>query len=236
MLAQAVMTDSSRKTPPTGSAIGPRRPMRSQSQDDRDAEGFAARKEREAGFAEFVSEEITGKYEGAELDQYREQRAPTDRIKRLERKHDELKGDLKEVHGELKGDIKDVRTDVKILSGQMGDLRKDVAGAVGKIDGQEVVLTEMLSLVKRTVDRDLERDHNREHVTFTAKVEVDKAQELAKVEVAKEQELAVIEVTKEEQVDTVKAKHDRRKRNLKIIGLLASGGSVIELLHRLGVL
>jgi hypothetical protein len=232
MLAQAVMTDSSRKTPPTGSTVGPRRPMRSQSQDDRDAEGFAARKEREAEFAEFVSEEITGKYEGTELEQYREQRPPTDRLKRLEKKHDDLKDDVKKKHEELKDDVKDVRADVKELAGHVSDLREDVAGAVGKLDGQQPVLKEMLSLVKRTADHASDRDH----VTFTAKVDVDKAHELARVDVEKAAELAVIEVTKEEQVDTVKAEHDRRKRNLKIIGLLASGGSVIELLHRLGVL
>jgi hypothetical protein len=43
------------------------------------------------------------------------------------------------------------------------------------------------------------------------------------------------DVVKEEKVDTVKvkAKADRRKRNLKILGLLAGGGGLIELIHRL---
>jgi hypothetical protein len=228
MFAQTTMTDNSRKTPPPGTT---RRP-RGQSQDERDAESFAARREREAGSVEFTSEEITGKYEGAELEELREQRLPTDRLKRLEKKHDALKEDVEKKHEELKEDVKDVRSDVKELAGHVSDLREDVASAVGKLDGQQPVLREMLSIVKRTATAAADRDH----VTFTAKVDVDKAHELARVEVDKAAELAVIEVSKEEQVDTVKAKHDRRKRNLKIIGLVASGGSIIELLHRLGVL
>jgi hypothetical protein len=210
-----------------------------QSQDDRDAEGYAARRERESAANEFVSEEITGKYEGEELDQYREHRPTPDRIRRLEKKHDEVKDDLKNVkddlkstRSELKGDIKDVRTDVKALSGHVSSLSTDVAGAVGKIDGQQGVLKEMLSIVKKTAVAAADRDH----VTFTAKVDVDKAHELARVEVDKETKLAEVEVSKEEKVDVVQAKRDRRKRNLTILGLVASGGGIIELLHRLGVL
>ena len=209
------MSDNSRKTPSTGTA------RRLQSQDERDSEGFAARKERDALAAsrapEFVAEEITGNYVGVELEERRARR-PTDlRIKILENKHDELKTDLREV-----------RSDVRTVSGQVSDLREDVAGAIGKINGQESVLAETLSIVKKTAER--------EHVTFTAKVEVDKAHELAKVEVGKAQNLAEIEVNKEEKADAVKAKSDRRKRNLKILGFVAGGVSLSEILHRLGVL
>jgi len=139
-----------------------------------------------------------------------------------------LKQDVEKKHDELKGDIKEVRDDVKTLSASVGNLRSEVSGATGKLDGQTGVLNQMLSLVKKTADRD--------HVTYTTKLEVDKAHELAQLEVNKEQQLAVIEVTKEEKVDVVKAKGDRRRRNLEILGLVASGAGVVELLHRLGVL
>ena len=223
-----------------------------QSQDDRDAEGLAARRERDAVVKElgdnvehFEKDEVTGRYEGEELDARRALRPHDERIGRLEKKHDELKADVDKKHDELKRDVKEkhdelkkevgeVRSDVKGVSGQVSDMRAEVSGAVGKLDGQEKVLTEMLSIVKKTAIREADR----EHVTFTAKVEVDKEKELAKVEVDKEQQLAAIEVTKEVQVDVVKAKRDRRKRNLKILSLvgsgLAAGAGLIELLHRIG--
>jgi len=191
-----------------------------QSQDERDVGGLAARRERDAAAVakEFGSDEITGRYEGDELDERRAQRPDTERIGRLEKKHDEFKKDVEKKHDELKGDVKDVRADVKQLAVNVADVRTEVAGATGKLDGQDRVLSEMLGLVKKTAEHTIERDH----VTFMAKVEVDKSQQLA-----------AIEVTKEEQVDDVKAKGDRRKRNLKILAILASGGSIVELLHRL---
>jgi hypothetical protein len=230
------MTDSSRKTPP----LGMKKPTRMQSQDDRDAEGLAARREREAVVKESSSDEITGRYEGEALDEKRAERDDIERIVRLEKKHDSLKKDVQKKHEELKGDVKELRGDVKQLSGEfsdlraevsgaVGDLRSEVSGAVGKIDGQSGVLSEMLGLVRKTAEQSVEH----ERVSFTAKVEVDKAHELAKVEVDKEQQLAAIEVTKEATVDNVKAKADRRKRNLKLLGLIASGGSIVELIHRL---
>ncbi len=207
------MTDNSRKTPPPPPLEG-RRSARQQSQDERDAESYAALKKRElrAGLTvpEFTSEEITGRYEGEALAEQRDRRPTPDRIKRLEKKHDELKDDLK-----------DVRGDVKELSGHVSDLREDVAGAVGKLDGQDHVLSEMLSIVKKSaIDR-----ADRDHVTFTAKVEVDKERELAKVEVDKEQQL-----------DTFHARRARRRMIVKAVGIAASGAGFIELLHRFGVL
>jgi predicted nucleic acid-binding Zn-ribbon protein len=196
-----------------------------QSQDERDVEGFAARKERDGSVKESAGEEITGKYEGEELDERRAARPPDDRFRHLETKHDELKRDVEKKHDELKSDVREVRSDVKNLSGEVSKMGSAVSGAVGKIDGQEGVLIELLSVVKKSAERD--------HVTFNAKVEVEKQQELAKVEVEKQHELAEIEVTKEEKVDTVKARADRRKRNLKILSLLASGGAIVELAHQL---
>ena len=194
-----------------------------QSQDERDAAGFAARRERDRDGAvkESAGEEITGRYEGEELSDRRAERPPDERFGRLEKKHDELKQDVEKKHDELKKDVSDVRSDVKGLSGQVSDMRSAVSGAVGKLDGQEKLLTETLSIVKKTH----EREADREHVTFTATVDVDRAKELAKVE-----------VDKEEKLDTIDAKKKKRELILKGVGLTASGGGLVELLHRLGVL
>ena len=192
-----------------------------QSQDERDAEGFAALKERAGVVKEFAGEEITGRYEGEELDTHRAQRPPDARFGRLEQKHDELKKHVEKKHDELKKDVSDVRSDVKGLSGQVSDMRSAVSGAVGKLDGQEKLLTETLSIVKKTHEREADRDH----VTFTATVDVDRAKELAKVE-----------VDKEEKLDTIDAKKKKRELILKGVGLIASGGGLVQLLHLLGVL
>ena len=181
-----------------------------QSQDERDAAGFAARKERDGVVKEFGGEEITGRYEGEELDERRAARAADERFGRLENKHDELKKD-----------VGDVRSEVKVLSGHVGDMRSAVSGAVGTLNGQEKLLIETLSIVKKTHDREADR----EHVTFTATVDVDRAKELAKVE-----------VNKEEKLDTIDAKKKKRELVVKGVGLFTSGGALIELLHRLGVL
>ena len=156
------MSDSSRRTPP----FGTKKP-RMQSQDERDAKGFAARKERDGAVKEVAGEEITGRYEGEELSERRAQRPPDERFGRLEEKHDELKKDVEKKHDELKKDVRDVRSDVKTLSGNVSDMRSAVSGAVGKLEGQEKLLIETLSIVKQTHDREADR----EHVTFTATVE-----------------------------------------------------------------
>ncbi len=216
-----------------------------QSQDERDVSGYEARKERERGgvVKEFLSEEITGRYEGDELDERRATRPPDERFYHLETKHDELKRDVekrhtelkrdvKDVRDELKDDVKDVRSDVKKLAGEVGGLRTDVSGAVGKIDGQKEALTELIGLVKKSAEHAAER----EHVTFTAKVDVNKANELAKVEVSKAEGLAIVEVNKEQGLDKIQAKKDRRATIAKIAGGIVGGGSIVELLHKLGVL
>ena len=194
-----------------------------QSQDERDAEGFAALKERERGgvVKEFGGEEFTDRFEGEELEAHRALRPLDERASRLETKHDDLKKDVEKKHDELKKDVSEVRSDVKGLSGQVSDMRSAVSGAVGKLEGQEKLLTETLSIVKKTH----ERESDREHVTFTATVDVDRAKELARVE-----------VDKEEKLDTIDAKKKKRELIVKGVGLFAGGGGLIELLHRLGVL
>jgi uncharacterized protein (UPF0335 family) len=227
------MPDS--RKPPSSNPLMKAAHVRAQSQNDRDAEGFAARREREMSsvVGEFLQDDVTGKYEGEELKAQREVRPVTDRVQRLEKKHDDLRADLKDVRVDFKSDLKDVRTDVKELSDHVSNLRADVSGAVGKLDGQQGVLSELLSIVKNTAEHANERDH----ITFTAKVDVDKAQELAKVDVGKAAELAKVEVAKEQELDTVEGRKVRRKAIAKLVGGLFVGAyALYEFLHRVGAL
>ena len=112
------------------------------------------------------------------------------------------------------------------FSDDLAELRRRVEGARGYLNIDDA----------RARIGELEVDKAHE----LAKVEVDKEQQLAAIEVTKEEKVAEIVVVKEEQVDVVKAKGDRRKRHLEILGLITSGiaggAAVIELLHRIGVL
>jgi hypothetical protein len=192
-----------------------------QSQDERDIEGLAARRGRESVVKEFASEEITGRYEGEELNRRRALRDPDDALRHLESKHDDLKRVVEKNHDQTQKDITELRGDVKGVVTQMGDIRADVSRGVGKIEGQENVLTEVLSIVKKTAE---------------SKVEIDRAKELAAVEVSREDALAKVKVSKETSLDTLDARKKRRTLLLKVVGLIASGGLVSELLHKLGVL
>jgi len=207
-----------------------------QSHDERDMEGLAARKERDGTVKEFPAEEITGRYEGEELEARRSARSPDERFSNLEKKHDELKQDVEKKHDELKQDVREVRSDVKGLSGQVADVRADVAGAVAKLDGQEKFLTETLSIVKKSA----ERHDDRAHLTLTAELDVDRAHKLAQVEVEKEVQLMTvadkIDAKRSKRVDTLDARKKRREALLKALGFAVGGGGLIELLHKLGVL
>jgi len=114
----------------------------------------------------------------------------------------------------LTAQVGDTRTSI---AETVGDLRADVAGAVGKLDGQEKVLGEVLGIVKKSA-------------------EVRVIQRHAEIEVSRIQALTEIEVSKEQQLDKIDANKSRRKLVLKAIGLAASGGGLIEILHRFGVL
>lgn len=86
------------------------------------------------------------------------------------------------------------------------ETRLEVANMSGKLD----VLPELVDAVRATAERTAQR----EHVTFTAQVDVDRAKAL----------------------DGVEEKKDRRQLAYKIAGGIAGGGVLIEILHRLGVL
>lgn len=222
----------------------PRRPIpRMQSQNERDLEGAAARRERdqrdqhqrEGVIKEFSNEEITGRYAGEELEFHRQQRPTDKRFLHLEKKHDELKHDVEKRHDELKLDVNEIRKDVKGLTSQisetrtsvaesMGDLKSEVSGAVGKIDGQAHVLTEVLGIVKKTADVDVERQQTQ--------LQIARAKALADVASDK----ASSDVVRAQQLDTLDARKARRTLILKIVGLVGSGAGLVEILHRLGAL
>jgi hypothetical protein len=203
-----------------------------QSQDERDKAGFAARRQREGVAKEFSSDEVTGNYNGEELERRRAARPTDERLQRLETKHDELKRDVEKRHDELKKDVGDVRLDMRGLSGQVSDTRSEVSRAVGKLEGQEKVLGEMLDIVRKTHSDTVDRNH----VKFTATVDVDRAKEMATVELNKDTELAKVEVAKEQQLDVIDQKKTKRAVLVKVLGAFGSGVGVVELLHKLGIL
>lgn len=107
------------------------------------------------GVPAFSAEEVTGQYEGDELRQARARRPTDQRIERMEGKHDELRGDF------------------KTLAAHVGDLRE----SVGEMSGKLEVLPKLVDAIDRASDRVAQR----EHVTFTAQVDVDKAGKIAKI-------------------------------------------------------
>lgn len=155
-------------------------------------------------------DEATGNYEGDQLREIRERRPTPLRIGHLEERVDEVVTTLSEWRAEVSKEIGAVKTEVATELGK-------VHGALGSFTGE-------MKGFKTVLETALQRDH----VTFTAKVEVDKAEKLGEVEVNTEKKL-----------DKVEAKKDRRKFWLQIGGAILGGGAVFTaakaLLHWLGV-
>ncbi len=91
----------------------------------------------------FSSEEVTGQYEGVELQSMRAKRPTIARVARIEDKMD--------AHGD-----------------RLGKVEVELAKVSGQMDGQDKVLA--------NIDKSLANMSAREHVTFTAQVDVGKAQ------------------------------------------------------------
>jgi len=81
----------------------------------------------------------------------------------------------------------------------------EMGQALGRVEGKLDVLPQLVDAVKDASDR----AQQREHVTFTAQVEVDKAAKL----------------------DVIDARRQRRQLVLKVVGLLGAGGVVAEVAH-----
>ena len=95
-----------------------------------------------------IPAEVTGVAEGDDLRRIRSRRPTAVRLERLEDKHDRL-----------------------------DSIVSSMGAAVGRIEGQLMVLPQLVEAVRDNADR----ANQREQVTFTASVEVDKAQKLGRV-------------------------------------------------------
>lgn len=103
-----------------------------------------------------VPDEVTGNYQGDELRDIRARRPTPERVQRLEEKHDALLAKLDE-HGE-----------------RIGRVEVAVAGVGGKM--------EILPKLVESLQDATKAMQQREHVTLTAKVEVDKAEQIGQIE------------------------------------------------------
>lgn len=166
-------------------------PKRHQTATERDLAGIAARKERDAAAPDFVAEECTDRLEGDELHEARVDRAkrdPAGRIAKLEAEQHETRKAI----GQTRDDVANLRV------------------SVAEIRGDQKAANTSLSAIEKS----LERVAQREHITFTAKVDVDKAQQL----------------------DAIDARKVRRQLVLKVVGVVLGGWLALDkFLHWLGV-
>jgi hypothetical protein len=157
-----------------------------------------------------IDDEATDKYEGDVLREMRERRPTPLRVGHLEERVDQVV----KTQGEWRAEV----------SKEIGDVKTAVAGELGKVNGALGSLAGEVKGLATVVQNALQRDH----VTFTAKVEVDKAEKLG-----------AVEVNTEKNLDKVEAKKDGRKFWLQIGGALLGGGAAVtvlnKLLHWLGV-
>lgn len=168
-------------------------PRRLQSATERDMAGIAARREREMSpqvlaIPKPVTDEITDRYD--DPDERAEKRSSLrtlpQRVGHLEQKLDEHAAAVGEWRIETAKDF--------------GDVKAELGKLTGAVSGLTVVV---------------ESERKREHLTFTAKVDVDRAQAL----------------------DTIDEKKAKRELRAKLVGAAVGGGGVITaLLHLLKVL
>ena len=116
----------------------------------------------------FVEEEVTGRYEGEELADRRADRHPEDRFRHIEKNQDQT------------------RAEITKMSERIGK----VEVAVADVGGQMKVIPRLVDAMEKAT----EALQHRDHVTFTAQVDVEKAQELGEVEVHTAKELGAVEV------------------------------------------
>lgn len=138
-----------------------------------------------AGVPVEVERDITGNHSGDDLRELRSRRPTGLRLELLEEKHDHLAAAVTDMHLET--------------TAEFGDIKATLGEVAGAVKGLTTV-----------VENSLKRDH----VTFSARVEVDKAGAL----------------------DVIDAKKSKRELYAKLVGSAASGGILFEILHRLGVL
>jgi hypothetical protein len=115
------VTDRRRTTPLGVPITRPSTPARRhQTADERDAQSYAARREREAAVQTFASDEVTGQHTGEELRVARSHRPTGERLERLEDKHDGLVGSVTRIEvsvAEMRGELKILPDLVDALKG-----------------------------------------------------------------------------------------------------------------------
>lgn len=190
---------SKKPTPPAGYPTISETTRRAQSQAERDS-GIEARKAREREVPEFAGEEITGKYDGEELDIKRRQRTHSDRIERLEKKHDK--------HEEK----------IDTLAQAVNNVQVDIGKLDGRFDGQDRVL--------KNIEKSVDRMAQREHVEVTTSIDVGAARQESEIKVDEAKKIAAVN-------DENDRRANRRKLITKVVGGVAGGASLVELLHRI---
>lgn len=192
------------------------RRRRPPSSTERDLESERARRDRASGHQRvveridppaFIHEEITGQYADEDLAHLRAQRPVDERIARLEVKADAAANS----HDDLRGDVKKLSTKVQNLADQVADVRAEVAD----VGGQLKILPNLITTMRDATNA----LQHREHVTFQARVDVDREQEKSK-----------IHVREAEVLDVISQRKVRRKRITLFIGgviSLVTSGTVL---------
>lgn len=150
-------------------------------------------------------DDLTGRYEGEELEQMRAMRAesaPEVSLTKLEKKHDALAIEV----GGLSKSVTDMRVE---HAEQMGDMRGAIGDLAGEVKGLAVVV---------------KADRDKDHLTFTAKVDVDRAKHISDVN-----------VQQAEKLDSIAARKAKRDFYLKILAAILGGGVLGKILHMAGL-
>lgn len=93
---------------------------RAQSHQDRDSYVEKHRTPPAGTVVDFVAEDVTGQYQGAELARIRSRRPTPERIARLEAKHDQLAS----IVTEMRVDVADIRGDQKAQNASLTSISK----------------------------------------------------------------------------------------------------------------
>lgn len=155
-----------------------------------------------AGPVEFIEEELTGRCEGEELAKKRANRPTGQRVAHLETRVDGVVETIAEWRVEVSTEIGKVVAAVGSLAGEV----KGLATVVGD-------------------------SRQREHVTFTAKVDVDKNNQLSDIDVAAKRETAEIETDKAARIARIEVYKTLALRIIAgaaVIGSLLAAGAKLN--------
>lgn len=152
----------------------------------------------EENFENFEDEAFTDTHSIEDLPKLRATRPTGIRIAHVEKNQDEIRAEVKAIRHDMRGVKADV-TGVKVAVADMG--------------GQFKVIPQLVETMQGAIDA----LHRREHVTFTAKVDVDKAKEEARVE-----------LDTAEKIDDVKRRAARREWVTKGLAIVSGIAAIIS--------